>query len=270
MLTKNAIKESLKNVEAPKGVPVIVHSAMRIVGETEGGVKGFLDALIEYFTDGGGLLVIPTHTWDKLGREKITLDLTKRETNLGALSKAALLDGRGIRSENPTHSAVVFGEKDRALDFISGERLAKTPTGVGGCYARLYDEGGAVLLVGVSHTANTYLHSVDEILGRYDRMESAPMSLAVRLESAEVREREFYTFDESCGDLSYRFDKLSVAFRYHGAEKPFFIGEAPPLLCDARGMKEAVEIIYSRCGDYDILADEKPIDPRLYVREKRT
>ena len=268
MLTKKDIFESLEAVGAPRRVPVTVHSAMRLVGEVEGGAHGFLDALIEYFTAEGGLLVVPTHTWDKIGCEKITLDLTKAETNLGALSRVALLDGRGIRSENPTHSAVVFGERGRALDFISGERLVKTPTGVGGCYARLYDEGGAVLLVGVSQTSNTYLHALDEIIGKYDRMEEAPIHLAVRRESGEVCEREFYTFDESRGDLSYRFDKLSVAFRYQGAEKPFFIGEAPSLLCDARGMKETVELIYSRVGDYDILSDERPLDPRLYAKEK--
>ena len=104
MYKKSDIKEQLKKMNAPKDSVVMVHASLRLVGEIEGGGEALLDALIEYFTEDGGLLCVPTHTWGNLGTDKITLDLTKGESNLGAFAVIAANDKRGIRSANPTHS----------------------------------------------------------------------------------------------------------------------------------------------------------------------
>ena len=130
MYTKKDLFDQLHAMGAPRNVPVLMHSALRLIGEVAGGVSGLLDALIEYFTAEGGLLAIPTHTWDNLGRTDVyTLDLTKNESNLGAFARVAMEDGRGIRSENPTHSVVVFGEREKAEAMIAGEIDLSTPTG---------------------------------------------------------------------------------------------------------------------------------------------
>ena len=158
--TKENIKEQLNELGAPKDRIVLVHSALRLVGETDGGGEGLLDALIEYFTEDGGLLCIPTHTWANLGTDKITLDLMDPESNLGAMAMIALKDERGIRSENPTHSMVVFGDRERAERFVSGEIDVATPTAPESCYGKIYDEDGYILLIGVGQEKNTYLHCV--------------------------------------------------------------------------------------------------------------
>ena len=126
--TKEEIKEQLAAMGAPKGHVVIVHTALRLVGNLEGGGQTLLDALIEYFTEDGGLLCIPTHTWANLGTDKITLDMMTPESNLGAIPTLAVQDRRGVRSENPTHSMVVFGEREKALRFVSDEAKVTTPT----------------------------------------------------------------------------------------------------------------------------------------------
>ena len=267
MYTKEQIKAQLSSLGAPKGVPVIVHTALRLVGEVEGGGEGLLDALIEYFTEDGGLLCIPTHTWANLGKDKITLDLVCPESNLGALPNIAARDSRGIRSENPSHSMVVFGDRKRAESFIANEPYVKTPTAPDSCYGKVYYEGGAVLLLGVAQNKNTYLHTVDEILNIPNRMATEPCRVSVRRRDGSVYERDLLLFfADFTDDISLRFTKFDTAFKYRGCVREGFVGDAPTQICDAVGMLECVKLIYERAAGVDPLESEKPIPPAWYVR----
>ena len=263
--TKENIKEQLNELGAPKGSIVLVHSALRLVGEVEGGGEGLLDALVEYFTEGGGLLCIPTHTWENLGTDKITLDLMNPESNLGAMAMIALKDGRGIRSENPTHSMVVFGDSERAEAFVRGEIDVATPTAPESCYGKIYDEDGYILLLGVGQEKNTYLHCVAEKLALPDRMSDEPIKVSVRRESGELVERELCLYRASfCNDVSWRFPQYDTAFRYRGNTRSGFVGNAPTQLCSARGMFDTVKLIFARSAGDDPLSNEKPLLPKLY------
>ena len=267
MYTKNEIFLALEEMGAPRDGIVLMHSAYSLVGEVEGGARGFLDALIDYFTSEGGLLCVPTHTWGRLGETELLFDMTEKYTNLGLLPRLALSDGRGVRTENPTHSMVVFGERGRAESFAECEKSTLTPTSPSGCYAKLARNGGCVLLVGVSHTKNTFLHAVDELLGTPNRMEKAPMRLLVKKANGEIIPREFYMFDENyAGDLSHKFDKFEIPFRYHGLIRDGRLGDAPTMLCDAVGMKDVVEKIYSRSDGADPLLTDDPLPPRFFVK----
>lgn len=269
MYTKSDIKEHLAALGAPKNKPVIVHTAYRIVGEVEGGAEGLLSALIEYFTEDGGLLCIPTHTWANLGKDKITLDLMSPESNLGAIPNLAAelaKVGVGIRSENPTHSMVVFGDRKRAADFIKDDARVTTPTSGDSCYGKIYNEDGYVLLLGVSQNKNTFLHTVDEMLGIKNRMSDKPILTTVRRENGELIERKLYLYDaDFTDDISWRFQKMDTAFRYRGCVRSGFVGDAPTDLCSARGMLDTMKIIYERY-DGDPFASEKPIPPKCYSK----
>lgn len=246
----------------PRGGVVLVHSSLRLVGNIEGGGETLLDALIEYCTADGGLLCVPTHTWGFLRRD-ITLDMTARETCLGAFSSIALSDSRGIRSENPTHSMVVFGE--RALEFVRDELFVTSGTSPESCYGKIFREGGHILLVGVAHSRNTYLHCAEEMIGMPNRLSPEPRDVTVRLASGECVTRRVYTHrTDYTSDVSLRFTKYETPFRYHGAIRDGFIGNAPAQVCDARIMKETLELIFKNSGGADPLVDEKPISPLLY------
>ena len=84
MYTRSDIFAQLAQMGAPRESVVLMHSSLRLIGDVEGGAEGLLDALVAYFTEKGGIFAVPTHTWDNLGTDKITLDLTKNESNLGA------------------------------------------------------------------------------------------------------------------------------------------------------------------------------------------
>ena len=269
MTTKKELFEQLTAMGAPRDRVVMMHVSLRLVGDVEGGVKGFLDAMIEYFTACGGLLCIPTHTWDNLGLDKFTLDLTKCESNLGVFPVIALEDGRGVRSEYPSHSVVVFGDREKAEALTAGEARIKTPTAPDSVYGKLYWEDGFVFLVGVGQNKNTYLHAVDEILGTKNRMGGEPYEVSVRRPSGEIVNGEMILFNyegDYIDDICLRFTKFDLPFRYYGCIKDGFLGNAPAQLCSAKGMFDVMKLLYERCP-FDPLADEIPILPKYYVKK---
>lgn len=266
--TKDMVLKQLAAMNAPRNGIVLVHSSLRAVGDVAGGAQGFLDALVEYFTAEGGLLCVPAHTWDNLGKE-ITLDMKSDENCLGVLSTIAIRDKRGVRTENPTHSMVVFGPEERVTEFVKDEILVETPTAPNSCYGKLCTEGGCVLLVGVSHNRNTYLHTVEEMLNISNRMDEKFIPVAVKRACGEVancRIRLFLT--DYTEDISWRFPKYETAFRYHRCITDGFLGNAPTQLCDAVKMKETIELIYKKCGVNDPLCDEEPIPQKWYTEGK--
>lgn len=265
LYTKKDIIDQLSAMDAPQDSVVLMHSSLRLVGKVDGGGEALLDTLIEYFTARGGLFCVPTHTWAFMN-EDITLDMTKPDTCLGAFSQIALRHTGGLRSENPTHSMVVFGEKERARAFIEGEIDLPSGTAPNSCYGKIFEQGGHILLVGVAHNRNTYLHCVDELLGIPNRL-SEPRTVRIKRADGETVERRIRGHQNSYGiDISLRFPQFEPAFRYYGCITDGFIGNAPTQLCDAKGMKRVMEIIFERSGAEDPLKDERDIPPRLFAR----
>ena len=266
MFTKDDIKAQLSAMNAPQDSVVLMHCSMRSVGALEGGAQGFLDVLIDHFTAQGGPFCVAAHTWNNLGLDRITLDMTKAESNLGALAVTAAADPRGIRSDNPCHSMVVFGERERALAFIAGEDKIDTPISPDSCYGKLYAMGGHVLLCGVGQERNTFLHSAEEAVGIPDRMVMEFTPVTVRKKQGDIEHRRLRLFNEKNGDVSLRFPKYETAFRYHRAITDGYLGNAPVQLCDARVMQDTVALIFQNAGK-DPLADERQIPPSCYCNK---
>lgn len=276
MHTKSSLHADLARMGAPRNSTVLVHTSLKAVGEVEGRGEGFLDALIEYFTADGGLLLIPTHTWRNLSdKSKPTLDMTSAETCIGTLPSLAALHPFAHRSFHPTHSMSAFdgrtrsGEPGRAEDYIACERLRNpstlTSTNADGCYGRLYELGGKVLLVGVGHNRNTYLHSVEERLGVPNRLTETQKPATIKLVSGEIVDRPLRSHSAAgIKDVSANYPKYEPAFLKHGAVSYGKLGEASAQLCDARGMAEVVRLVRERSGGIELMADDLPLDERFY------
>jgi aminoglycoside 3-N-acetyltransferase len=175
-----------------------------------------------------------------------------------------LQDGSGVRTDNPTHSAVVFGNKEITDKLIKDESTAITPTSPNGVYGKLFDFDGYILLVGVGQEKNTYIHAVEEILCIPDRLSELPMKMKVKYKNGEIIERDFHYMTERIGDVSLYFPKYEPAFRKHGAISDGFIGNAKAQLCSARKIKEVVELIRKNSGGIELLADDTPINEKWY------
>lgn len=262
--TKEELLRQLEQLPTPKGAIVLMHSSLRSIGPVEGGAEGLLDILIEHFTRDGGLFCVPTHTWHNLGKD-ITLDMNSDESCLSAFAGVAIRDGRGIRSENPCHSMVVFGDRERAEAFVEGELFVSTPTAPDSCYGKLIESGGFVLLVGVGQNKNTCLHTVDEMLCIPNRMDEKTVPMAVKKDGQIITRALRLFCTDYIEDISLRFWKYETAFRYHRCITDGFLGNAPVQLCDTKKMRETIGRIYQNCGDEDPLKGEEAIPPKWYV-----
>ena len=267
MYSKEDIKKQLSAMKLPKGSTVLVHSALSKVGEVEGRGDGLIDALKEYVCENGGLLCIPTHTWANLGRsDVITLDLAEPSTCIGTLPNLAAKRTDACRSVHPTHSMAVFG--DGAKEFASGEELFDSPADPRGCYGKIYEKGGYILLVGVGHNRNTYLHCVEEMLGVENRLDKNIRRVTVRCADGIIEER--FTrghFTEGVRDISTGFPKYEPAFRYHGCITDGYVGNAPTQLCSARKMAAVMKLIYQKSGGAELLISQDPIPKEYYEGE---
>lgn len=267
MFSKAEIIGQLKNLGVPQDKPVIVHTSLRSVGEMEDGGQGLLDVLVDYVTAKGGLLIVPTHTFDNYYRYKkeISLDFNDFKPCVGAFPRIAVDDGRGVTTLNPTHSLTVFGEKERVKNFVDCENDVDTPTSPEGSYGKIFEMDGYALLIGVGQDKNTILHCVEEMLSVPNRLskEKAPVGIKFRDGSLLIKDR-YYMYSKGIYDPSEYFVKYEPAFRHFRAIKDGFIGNAKTQLCHALTMKSVMELIRKNSGGIELLADHNPLDTAWY------
>lgn len=252
-------KDQLKNMIADMGISptgtVLLHSSMKSIGPVEGGADTVLDAWMEYMKD--GLLILPTHTWAQMGEDYRVFDMVKEPSCVGILTELFRKRPGVVRSEHPTHSMGVFGARNR--EYIAGEELLDTPGKPGGCWARLEDEHAKILLIGVGHERNTFIHAVEEALNVPDRLTAEPVEFYVRREDGTMVKRPMYRhFNSKRLHISEQYPKLEQAFYENGAARKVKFGDADCILCDARGIAEVVRKVLAHEINCLIDRDEIP------------
>ena len=257
MFTKKQIHDQLAAMGVSPADTVLMHTSMKAVGEVEGRAEGFLDILIEYFAD-EGLFLIPTHTYANLNdMSKPTMDMTSSYTCIGLLPSLAAVHPLAHRSQHPTHSMAAFGKK--AEEYIAGEADIDTSTHRKGCYGRLYDVGGKVLLCGVGHNRDTYLHSCEERIGVPNRLTPGLKNTTIRLPDGQVVSHPIHShYAAGCSDVSAHYPKYEPAFRKAGAITDGFLGNAPTQFCDCVTMCKVMERIH-RLHPEELCFDDEPL-----------
>ncbi len=231
--TKEQLKEHLAAMGLTGTETILIHSSMRAIGEVEGGADTVLDALMEYFSE--GLLLLPTHTWNSVNSENPVFDVRTSPCCVGILPELFRQRPGVLRSLHPTHSLAAYGRN--AAAYLAGEVNNNTPCTPGGCYDRLRTVNGKILLLGVTHARNTFIHSVEEVLNVPNRLSDTPAKLTVLDYLGDphtVYMRRHYNADQP--HISEEFIKLEQAYLDCGAARNTTFGDAPCILCDANGI----------------------------------
>ena len=239
-----------------------IHCSLRSIGEIENGADGLIDAFCEYLSD--GLFIVPTHTWDEVGRDHPFYDVRTSVPCIGTLAKVAAFRPDGVRSLHPTHSVTVFGKG--AADYVKGEEKSASPAPVGGALSRLYEENGKVLLIGVGHDKNTYLHSVDERLRIPDRLNPDSFVITIKdYDGSTLQSPPFHTHFTAAADtcVSEYYPNYKKAFEYTGAVTYAQLGNALVYCCDARKMTDTVQKIWEKT-DRDLCIKAEPVPEEYY------
>ena len=266
MLTQTDIHAFLRENGIQPNDKITVHASLRSIGKIENGADGLIDGLRTYLHD--GLLIIPTHTWDTVGKDHPYYDVRETVPCIGTLAAVAAFRKDGIRSLHPTHSVAVFG--NGAAEYIQGEEKCASPAPVGSCLSRLYEEHGKVLLIGVGHERNTYLHAVDERLGIPDRLRPEGFVITIRDHSGrEIQSPPFHTHFTAASDtcVSEYYPNYNDAFLYTGAVHQAQLGQAIVTVCDAVGMTDTVRMLWEQT-DHDLCIRRMPVPPAYYLHWK--
>jgi aminoglycoside 3-N-acetyltransferase len=161
MLTKAQIKEILFSKGLRPGDHLWVHSSLRSVGPIEGGPDALLDALLE-ICGSEGTLAMPAFNYRRyLPFPHFDARTTPGRT--GALTEIFRQRPDTLRSLHPTHSLTAQGK--HAREFLADHY--KFPAfGIGSPLDRLVQAGAYVLLLGVTHLANSCIHIGEAHAGR--------------------------------------------------------------------------------------------------------
>ena len=233
MYNKEHLKQHLKEMGLSHTDSIMVHSSMKSIGAVEGGADTVVDAFMEYF--GEGLFMTPTHTWAQMSREYATFDPKTEPACVGIIPNVFRIREGVVRSLHPTHSIAAYGRG--AQEYIKGEENATTPCPPGGCWDRLREIDAKILLLGVTHARNTYIHSVDEVLGIRDRLTDEPTLMHIVMPDGSLKDvhmHRHYNRSLGHGNFSELFDKMMQAFYDTGAAKSVKFGDADCILCEAK------------------------------------
>ena len=202
---KQQLKNQLESMGLKGDETILIHSSMKSIGEVDGGADTVLDAWMEYFKD--GLLLLPTHTWKTVNADNPVYNPQTTPSCVGLLTNMFMKRDGVIRSLHPTHSMAGYGKS--AAEYLAGEEYNNTPCTPGGCYDRLRDAGGKVLLVGVGHERNTYIHSVEEVLNVPNRLSDMPMELVIELFKEDIKtEYSDITLDNANTEVKLAFSRF--------------------------------------------------------------
>ena len=262
MITKTDIHALLRENGIRPDDKVTVHASLRSTGGIENGADGLIDGIVSYLAN--GLLLIPTHTWEEVGRDHPFYDVKKSVPCIGTLAKVAAFRKDGVRSLHPTHSVTAFGKN--AAEYVKGDEKCASPAPVGSALSRLYEEHGKVLLIGVGHERNTYLHSVDERLGIPDRLKEDTFVMTIKdYDGNEIQSPPFHThFTAASAEcVSEYYPNYKAAFEYTGAVSYAKLGDALVYICDCVKMTETVKRLWER-ADHDLCIRTEPVPEEYY------
>lgn len=260
MVTAKDIHALLRGLGITSCDKVAVHSALRAVGPIEKGADGLIDAFCSYLTD--GLLLIPTHTWRSFS--SLYYDVKASEPCLGILSYIAAFRPDGVRSLHPSHSVAAFGKG--AAAYVAGEETSVTVTPPTSAIGRLYEEKGKILLIGVNHTRNTYLHTVEERLGVKNRLHPEGFVFTIKNEQGETITsppiHPFYS-EGIPGGASEYFENYKKPLEECGAVTYGQLGNATVYCCDAAKTFDVLKMLWEK-AEYDLCASHREIPAEYY------
>lgn len=259
MYTEKELREHLQDMGLKGEETILIHSSMKAIGEVENGAETVLDAWMNFFKN--GLLLLPTHTWKTVNQEQPIFDPKNSPSCVGILTNLFMKRQGVVRSLHPTHSVAAFGND--ATNYVKGEEEATTPCMPYGVYDRLRDKNGKILLIGVGHERNTFIHSIEEVLNVPNRLSDNPMKLTIVMPDGTAREsymRKHFNADQP--HISEDFVKLTDAYYEFGVAKKVRFGDANCILCDCNGLFEVTKKVLKK--DPQWFVTSKSIDPKMW------
>lgn len=233
--TESELAEDLTTLGILGDSTILIHSSCKSIGPVDGGADTVLDVFQRHFAD--GLLVFPTHTWDRVNPENPTFVMTETSCCTGILPELFRKRPGVVRSGHPTHSVAAYGKS--AVRFTADDIYCDTPCARGSSWGKLIEQDAVILLLGVTFTRNTFIHGIEEWLDIPGRLTDGHTMYYTVLPDGrriEVPSRRHI------GHPSEQFDRVLPDCIALGIVHQGFFGDAPILWFKAREL--ATEIAW--------------------------
>lgn len=260
MLTKEDLIRDIRAMGIAPTDTVLIHISLRSIGKVEGGADTVIDAFQECLAE--GLLLVPTHTWANVNREHPVYDVRSAVPCIGTLPRVAAFRKDGFRSLHPTHS--LWGTGKGAEDYLRGEENAPTPGFPGFAWDRLAQVNAKILLIGVAHDRDTYIHSVEEAGNVPDRIHPEPFEVTIIDHNGQEHRHPYAShFCSKVPDVSAQYLNFEKPLTELGAQTMGKLGNAEVRIVDARRCREVLLTIFSR-ADRDLCLEFMDIPEAFY------
>ncbi|MCO1582567.1 AAC(3) family N-acetyltransferase [Crossiella sp. SN42] len=219
---------------------VIAHAALSSLGHVPGGAATVADSLRQA-VGGTGTLVAPAFTPQvadpapgagipdartRAERAAVPLFHPDLPSTMGAVAEAVRTGAGALRSSHPQASVTAIG--GRAEEVVAHQPLSFA-LGPGSPFGRLYDLDARILLIGVGHNRNSFLHHVESRTPR-PRLKLRRFPLLVG------GERVWCEALDVADDNGRFFPVLGREFEQAAGIRPFRAGAAECRLLPARAL----------------------------------
>ncbi|MBC7327483.1 AAC(3) family N-acetyltransferase [bacterium] len=167
IVNRKMLLKGFEELGIEKGDIVFVHSSLSSFGYVEDGAKAIIDTLQELLTP-SGILAMPSFPPFVGGEYGIVLngiifDVRVSPTAMGRIPDTFWRMEGVKRSLHPTHSVAAWGKEKDWL--IADHEKCPSSCGKGTPFHKLCQANGKILLLGVTHSSNTTLHTVEDANG---------------------------------------------------------------------------------------------------------
>ncbi|MFE3179628.1 aminoglycoside N(3)-acetyltransferase [Streptomyces violascens] len=240
-LDRAQLSEEFRHLGVRAGSAVIVHASLSAFGRVDGGGEAVVDALLDCLTP-SGTLVVPTFTPEvtdphphaahptshevAAARDGIPLFHDALPTSMGAVPTAVLSRPARIRGTHPQASVAAIGP---AAHRITHQQPLAYALGAGSPFDALYELDADILLLGVGHNRNSFLHHAESRVPHHRRK--------LRRFPYLVDQQRLWIEARDVGDdNSTHFPGIGEEFAATGQVRTRTIGEAPCRLMNSRAL----------------------------------
>ena len=232
--TVDGMTSDLAALGVRPGDHLLVHSALSSLGFVPRGPAAVIAAL-QRALGPSGTLVMPTHSWDRVGAGDFSFDIARTPSCVGAISEHFRTMPGVVRSLHPTHSVAASGPG--AARLIEGHERADTPCGHGTPYARLIEAQGRVLFLGATLEHNTMFHTFEACARLPYLRRPADEPFAITDRDGTTRTMAFRRHNRG---PDRAFGEMRPVFERSGILRSGAVGSSPCLLIDCRAMMDVV------------------------------
>jgi len=162
---KEQIKADLNSLGVKEGDCLLVHSSYTAIGKNENGPAAVIQAILDTIGTTGTLLMPCFNGGQQYSQatSNKVFEIQHTPSQLGIISEIFRKEFPVRRSLHPTHSVIGMGPL--ANEILEGHEKCLVSTGIGTPFDKLKKYKAKIILLGVTHSSNTFLHHIENVLG---------------------------------------------------------------------------------------------------------